>query len=172
MCRGKSCKEIVLNINGVDCSDSALISNHFINYFSYISNEINNDISLSKVSPLDYMGSSLPVSFLSLPVTEDVVRSVISSFVTKGCNLDDIPVYIYKYLIPVLCPVIANLFNCSISEGIFPDCLKVGRVIPLHKAGDTMACANHRPITTLPVSSNILRNSCTRECLPLLINLN
>ena len=34
MCRGKSCKDIVLNINGVDCSDSALISNHFNSYFS------------------------------------------------------------------------------------------------------------------------------------------
>ena len=138
MCRGKSCKEIVLNINGVDCSNSALISINFINYFSSISNEFNNDIPLSKASPLDYMGPSLPASFLSLTATEDVVRSVISSFVTKGCNLDNIPVYIYKYLIPVLCPVTANLFNCSISEGIFPDCLKVGRVIPLHKAGDTI----------------------------------
>ena len=101
------------------------------------------------------MGPSLPASFLCLPATEDDVRSVISSFVTKGCNLDNIPVYIYKYLIPVLCPFIANLFNCSISEGIFPDCLKVGRVIPLHKAGDTKACTNYRPITTLPVLSKI-----------------
>ena len=63
--------------------------------------------------------------------------------------------YIYKYLIPVLCPVIATLFNCRIPEGIFPDCLEVGRVISLHKAGDTKACNNHRPITTLPVLSKI-----------------
>ena len=172
MCRDKSCKDIVLNINGVDCRDSALISNHFNSYFSFIANEIYNDIPLSNASPLDYMGPSLPASFLCLTATEDDVRSVLSSFVTKGCNLDNIPVYIYKYLIPVLCPVIANLFNCSISEGIFPDCLKVGRVIPLHKAGDTKACTNHRPITTLPFYQRFLRNSCTRECLPLLINLN
>ena len=83
------------------------------------------------------MGPSLPASFLCLPATEDEVRSVISSFVTKVCNLDNIPVNIYTYLIPVLCPVITNLFNCSILEGIFLDCLKVGRVIPLHKADDT-----------------------------------
>ena len=66
------------------------------------------------------MGPSLPASFLCLPATEDDVRSVISFFVAKGCNLDNIPVYIHKYIIPILYPLKANLFNCSISEGIFP----------------------------------------------------
>ena len=103
------------------------------------------------------MSPSLPESFPCIPATEDDVRSVISSFASKGCNLDNIPVYIYKYLIPVLCTVIANLVNCSISERIFPDCLKEGRVIiiMLHNAGDPKACTNHRPITTLPVLSKI-----------------
>ena len=65
MCRGKSCKDIVLNINGVDCSDSALISNHFNSYFSSIANEINNDIPLSDASPLDYNLCVLAYLYLS-----------------------------------------------------------------------------------------------------------
>ena len=84
MCRGKSCNYNVLNINGVDCNDSALNSNHFNSYFSSIANEINNDIPLSNASTSDYMGPSLPASFLCLPATEDEECRVISSFVYKG----------------------------------------------------------------------------------------
>ena len=38
---------------------------------------------------------------------------------------------------------------------MFPDCLKIGRVVPLHKSGDATVENNYRPITTLPVLSKL-----------------
>ena len=47
----------------------------------------------------------------------------------------------------------AQLFNESIDTGIFPEKLKTGRVIPLHKGGDSNKISNFRPITILSVYS-------------------
>ena len=51
----------------------------------------------------------------------------------------------------ILAPVISELFNMSIMEGIFPSCLKTGRVIPIFKSGKKYQTTNYRPITTLPI---------------------
>ena len=85
-------------------------------------------IPASNKSPLEYMGDRLPHSFFCLPATSDEVQKLLSSFVCKGCNLKSIPMFIYKYLFSVISPIISNFLNISIEEGVFPDCLKTGRV--------------------------------------------
>ena len=155
MCRGKSFKDIVLNVDGDDCHNNAVISNKFNDYFISIADNINSALPISNNSPLNYMGRRVPESFFCLPASEEEISRVIASFENKGCNINKIPVYIYKHVLPVISPVIADLFNCSIAEGRFSDCLKEGTVVPLHKAGDRKQCNNYRPITTLPILSKI-----------------
>ena len=41
------------------------------------------------------------------------------------------------------------------TDEIFPDQLKIARVTPIHKAGDTKSLTNYRPISVLPVFSKI-----------------
>ena len=41
------------------------------------------------------------------------------------------------------------LFNNSLSEGIFPKCLKTAKIIPISKSGDSNSNANYRPISML-----------------------
>ena len=48
-----------------------------------------------------------------------------------------------------------HLCNLSLSEGIFPDELKIARVIPIYKSGDAMKFGNYRPVSVLPVISKI-----------------
>ena len=52
-------------------------------------------------------------------------------------------------------PTFATLFNNCMYAGIFPDCLKIARVIPLFKSGDKNDIINYRPISLLPVFSKI-----------------
>ena len=49
--------------------------------------------------------------------------------------------------------LISELFNMSIMEGVFPSCLKIGRVIPIVKSGKRDHMTNYKPITTLPVEA-------------------
>ena len=46
--------------------------------------------------------------------------------------------------------------NLSITKGIFPNELKVARVIPLFKSGDETSFSNYRPVSVLPLFSKIL----------------
>ena len=48
------------------------------------------------------------------------------------------------------------LFNNSLSEGIFPECFKTAKIIPIFKSGDSNnSTVNYRPISMLPFLSKI-----------------
>ena len=52
-------------------------------------------------------------------------------------------------------PALAILINESFVKGIFPDKLKVAKVIALHKKGATHDVSNYRPISFLSIFSKI-----------------
>ena len=52
-------------------------------------------------------------------------------------------------------PLLLILINESFSTGIFPDKLKIAKVIALHKKGATDDPSNYRPISLLSVFSKI-----------------
>ena len=49
-----------------------------------------------------------------------------------------------------------NIFNLSLNTGIFPDRMKVAKVIPIFKKGKKSSISNYRPISVLPCFSKIL----------------
>ena len=83
------------------------------------------------------------------------VHKLIMSFGNKRTTLNNIPIIVLKKVSHVLAPLIVTLFNESATEGIFPEKLKLGRVIPLHKNGPQDLVENFRPITTLSIFSKI-----------------
>ena len=75
----------------------------------------------------------------------------------------NIPVFIYKILAPQISPTVSMLFNNSLSEGIFPECFKPAKIIPIFKSGDSNSTANYRPISMLPFLPKMFEKlMCTR----------
>ena len=70
----------------------------------------------------------------------------------------NIPVFVYKILAPLISPTISMLFSDSLSEGIFPECFKTAKIIPIFKSGDSNSTANYRPISMLTFLSKYLTN--------------
>ena len=50
---------------------------------------------------------------------------------------------------------LSEIFNKSLTSGIFPDGLKIGKITPIHKGGDKHDIGNYRPITVLTIFSKV-----------------
>ena len=63
-----------------------------------------------------------------------------------------------KQLIPYLVIPLEHIFNISLQTGVFPDGMKIARVVPLFKNGNINDFTNYRPISLLSQFSKILKN--------------
>ena len=67
--------------------------------------------------------------------------------------------YFIKLSSSILIPILVSLINASFSLGIFPDDLKIAKVIPLFKKSDTLDINNYRPISLLTCFSKIFKKA-------------
>lgn len=150
-------KDISLDINGVRCSNQTLIANKFNEYFTTIVDSLgdNDNEPEPDTTPISFMGDRVLNTFFASPTTNIAVENLISGFENKSCSIYSVPIFIYKHLNKLLSPVIRSLFNESVAQGVFPRCLKVGRVIPLFKVGNKFHFNNYRPITVLCFLSKV-----------------
>lgn len=67
----------------------------------------------------------------------------------KAPGYDNISMRVIKHSFHLISAPLANI-NLSLSKGIFPDKLKIGKVIPIYKTEDPSLFVNYRPISLLP----------------------
>ena len=74
----------------------------------------------------------------------------------KSKDMDGISLDLLKSIDTSVCKPLAHIFNLSLKTGVFPDKLKVSRVVPIFKAGDKKLCDNYRPISLVSTIAKIL----------------
>ena len=74
---------------------------------------------------------------------------------SKFAGPNGIPIKLLKIIGSSLSPILALLVNQSFQSGIFPDTLKIAKVISLSKKGNLELPSNYRPISLLPIFSKI-----------------
>ena len=90
-------------------------------------------------------------------VTESEVEKVAKGLKNKlSAGIDEIPDYVVKQCIKLLKKPLANIYNASLESGIFPDQLKIAKVVPVYKKGDKKDVQNYRPIALLSAFSKLL----------------
>jgi hypothetical protein len=87
------------------------------------------------------------------------VRKTINNLPTKNsCGFDGVSTKLLKVIEPVILKSLTLLINQVLYSGVFPDKLKIAKVIPIFKKDDPSLFENYRPISLLPTTSKVLEN--------------
>ena len=81
-------------------------------------------------------------SFFFPPSESEEIVNLIRRQKNKFTDLLNIPVFIYKILASIISPIVSMICNNSLSEGIFPECFKTAKIIPIFKSGYSNSTAN------------------------------
>ena len=148
--RGKNSKSIKLFDNG-EYSVGRDMTNKFNNYFTKIASNLIQNISNDRNSDNDRLTNlnNVQSSCFIYPTNIVEVSEILMSLPNKGnpifCILPKILISIKDKILPIL----TFLFNFCILKGIYPDCLKIARVVPIYKSGNALNVGNYRPISNL-----------------------
>ena len=74
----------------------------------------------------------------------------------NSCGVDGISSKLIKIIEPAIIKPLTLLINQVLNTGIFPDELKIAKVIPLFKKDDPKLLKNYRPISLLPTISKVI----------------
>ena len=109
------------------------------------------------------------------PVTESEVFSILNSFKGKqSCDTDNISMFLVKNVIDNIVKPLNIICNLSLKSSIFPDSMKVAKVLPIFKNDDPKCFSNNRPVSLLPQFSKILEKICNNrlvKCLNIKYNI-
>ena len=98
----------------------------------------------------DYLKQPKNNRFTISPFSETLVTEIVERLnKNKSPGPDGISNRILSLSIEHIKKPLTYLINLSMSKGVFPEQLKVAKVIPLFKKGDSFLCTNYRPISLL-----------------------
>ena len=139
--------------------------NHFNDFFSSIGGSLaNNFDNIPNTHNFDYISRNTN-SFYLFNVCESDILNVIAQLKPTKTHVDSMPVLILKKVAHILVNPLSMLINNSFVNGIFPDCLKIARITPLHKNGDLSNPSNFRPISSLSFYSKIIEKLMVKRLL-------
>ncbi|MGB1899487.1 MAG: reverse transcriptase family protein, partial [Candidatus Kariarchaeum pelagius] len=147
--------EFHINNNRVD--DKNEIANHFNKYFLNIGQNLAADINYTgNQNFTTYLNKTINAEFSFSHVTPNQIEKVVNNLNNKhSSGADGISTIILKKILKPILPALTLIVNQTLSTGIFPDKLKVAKIIPLYKKGDKSIISNYRPISLLPSISKV-----------------
>ena len=149
-----------LKINNLEEHKGELIADEFARYFSSIGKEYATRMSDSTKGLhhyLDRIRTSERSIFLH-PITEvEIIRYIDKLEPKRSSGYDNINNIILKELQHIISEPLSTIFNNSLLQGIFPNKMKIAKVVPLHKSNSRNETTNYRPISLLLTISKILK---------------
>ena len=101
------------------------------------------------MNPMSYLTNHVDNSMYMPEITECEVITDICSLTNSSPGWDNVPVKLLKPYIEEYIKPLTYIINKSFETGVFPDSLKLAKVIPIYKSGDKTLLFNYRPISIL-----------------------
>ena len=139
-------------------SDHKEIADNFNVFFANIGAKLSagNNQSNCAQSYSDYLNNPTPHRFTLSTINESYILSIMNKLKNKNSSgNDEISNKLLKAIGNELSKPLTIIINQCLLTGIFPDLLKIAKVKPLFKRGDTAQLNNYRPISLLPTISKV-----------------
>ena len=144
-------------IDNTVITDTTSIANKFNFFFTNIGPNLAKKIYVPSRNNLkNYLSDQNDNNFTFKLIGEDLVSKMIDDLDSKnstGC--DGLSNTLLKSIKLNLVKPITLIVNQMLTTGIFPDKLKIAKVIPLFKKGDKSIFSYYRPISLLPSISKL-----------------
>ena len=140
-------RKLCPTVNNVAVTNSKDIANGFNEFFVSIGPELAKDIH-SDINPLTYV-NNINNSIAIFDVSCEEVRNIIHFLKNSSAGHDEFPTFVGKLCVDSYIEPLTFLINSSLRTGVFLSELKLARLVPIFKAGDSSALTNYRPISVL-----------------------
>ncbi len=155
-------KHKFLNIfmeNGIPITDTLDIANKLNTFFFFtnIGPSLSKKINMAQNETYkNYLLHKNTTKLKFHIINEDVVSNIIDKLNPKNSfRFDGISTNLIKNTKTLLIEPLPIIINQMITNGIFPDKLKISKVFPIYKKDDRKLFTNYRPISLLPSISKI-----------------
>ena len=141
-----------------ELNSNILKANTFNTFFTEIGQKLANSITVTnETNHNDYLKTKIDTAFQFQQVDENHLLNIINNLTPKTSNgIDNLSIKHIKVIQNELVKPLTLITNQVLCTGIFPDKLKIAKVIPIFKKGDDTDLNNYRPISLLPAISKII----------------
>ena len=156
----------MLNINGNELDNKYDICNAFNNYFATLGDKLVEQLPASTPGSLtfnNYLTKVSKIAFFVLLLIK--LKSVLLENLlnNKSPEPDSIGPVLVKLMKNLILDPLTYIFNLSLSTGLVPYRMKIAKVIPAFKKGDSDIPSNYRPISLLSIFDKLFgKIVCTR----------
>ena len=146
---------------GESITSTEKVANKFCKYFTNIGRNLADKIAPASKSFQDFIDSVPSDSLSSFTyVTAGELKTMTTGFKDgKAPGADNIPISIVKRTLDLISDPLLSIINLSLSSGVFPDRLKISKIIPIFKSDNASLAQNYRPISILPAFSKIFERT-------------
>ena len=143
--------------NGKIINQPEQVAEKFNSFFSNIATNLKSEMDPSTqiVKFSEFLKPETQSSIQLKPVNPGEIRYIIDNFKNKSTLDTKISALKIASAHNLFIEAVSDILNESLTNGIFPEQLKIAKVVPIHKGDDKLKVENYRPISLLTTFSKI-----------------
>lgn len=96
---------------------------------------------------------------------EEIIKTVNGLSTSRSQDIFYLSNWFIKQIIFVIVIPLTFMFNLCFEKQVFPECLKLSKIVPTYKRGDRKLLSSYRPISLVPIFSKILESLMYKQVL-------
>lgn len=145
---------------GENITSNDSICREFNSFFSNVAKDTLDKLPTTNQSYLTFLDNPSMDIFQTQPLANtDIEEIILSIKLSSSSGPDNLSSKLLHSVASSISTPLALLINKSLTEGLFPDALKISKVIPIYKKGNKDEFTNYRPISLLSSISKIFEKA-------------